>query len=58
MWLEWLSEQTPNSYFATESFAKVQIKLQQNSECLSAMQAKAVKLDSSMFKTILEQGSK
>lgn len=58
MWLEWLCEQTPNGYFATDSFAKVQIKLQQNLECLSAMQAKAVKLDSSMFKTILEQGSK
>lgn len=58
MWLEWLCEQTPSRYFVSDNFANLQIKLQQNAQCLSAIQAKAVKLESSMFKSILEQGSK
>jgi len=56
-WLEWLYEQTPSSYFASDSFANLQIKIQNNTQCLSAIQSKAVKLDSNMFKTILEQGA-
>ena len=58
MWLEWLCEQTPSRYFVSDNFANLQIKLQQNAQCLSAIQAKAVKLENSMFKSILEQGSK
>ena len=56
-WLEWLYEQTPSSYFVSDSFANLQIKIQNNTQCLSAIQAKAVKLDSNMFKIILEQGA-
>ena len=56
-WLEWLYEQTPSSYFASDSFASLQIKIENNTQCLSAIERKAVKLDSNMFKTILEQGA-
>ncbi|TMO55003.1 DNA mismatch repair endonuclease MutL [Pseudoalteromonas phenolica] len=56
-WLEWLYEQTPTSYFVSDSFTNLQIKIQNNTQCLSAIERKAVKLDSSMFKTILEQGA-
>ena len=55
-WLEWLYEQTPSSYFASDSFANLQIKIQSSAHCLSEIERKAVKLDSNMFKTILEQG--
>ena len=56
-WLEWLYEQSPSSYFASDSFASLQIKIENNTQCLSAIERKAVKLDSNMFKTILEQGA-
>lgn len=56
-WLEWLCEQTPSSYFLSDSFVNLQIKIQSNTQCLSAIERKAVKLDSNMFKTILEQGA-
>ena len=56
-WLQWLCEQTPSRYFKSDSFTHLQAKIAENADCLSEMQAKAVKLDSNMFKSILEQGS-
>ncbi|MBQ4848582.1 DNA mismatch repair endonuclease MutL [Pseudoalteromonas sp. MMG012] len=56
-WLEWLNSHTPTRYFESEHFAKIQPAVEKNTECLARIQEKAVKIDPSIFLTLLQQRS-